>query len=309
MTKPQVAIVGAGQVGATTALWLAKRNLADLILVDVVEGLAAGKALDLQQAGPLEGFDVTITGSTDLAAVRDSAVVVITAGLPRTPGMSREDLLTANANIVRPVVETIQRVAPHAILIIVTNPLDVMTALAAHVSGFPRERVIGMAGILDSARLCHFVSQHLRVPASHIAAMVLGSHGDEMVPLLRYTTVAGQPLTQRVDRAPLEHLLQRTRDGGAEIVRLLKQGSAFAAPGASVAVMVEAIVRDTGAIYPCSVSLEGEYGLRGVFLGVPVALGRRGIQRIVELELTPDERAALHRSAAQVQAGMKILGL
>ena len=309
MTRPKITIVGAGNVGATTALWLAKRNRADVLLIDIVDGLAAGKALDLCQAAPLEGFDVSVSGTTDFAAMAGSHTVVVTAGLPRKPGMTREDLLTANANIVRPIVEHIRRHAPEAFLIIVTNPLDIMAYLAHQVSGFPKARVLGMAGVLDSARLRYGVSQALRVPARDVEAMVLGGHGDQMVPLLRYTTVRGRPLAELVDRPTLEALIQRTRDGGAEIVKLLKQGSAFYAPGASVATMVDALFAQQPATLPCAVRLEGEYGLRDVFLGVPIALGARGVERIIELELTPEERQALHQSAEIVRQGIRTLGL
>ena len=308
VARAKVAVIGAGQVGATTALWIAKRRLADVTLIDIVDGLAAGKALDLMQAAPLEGFDVTVTGTTDFAALAGHQIVVVTAGLPRKPGMTREDLLTANANIVRPIAEHIKRHAPTAILIVVTNPLDIMAQLAYAVTGFPKTRVLGMAGVLDSARLRYFVAQTLHVPARDVEAMVLGGHGDQMVPLLRYTTVRGKPLAELVDHATLEQLLQRTRDGGAEIVKLLKQGSAFYAPGASVAVTVEALLNDTHATLPCAVYLDGEYGVRNLFIGVPVQLGARGVERIVELELTADERQALHRSADVVRQGIQALG-
>ena len=309
MTRPKISVVGAGNVGATTALWLAKRNLADVTLVDIVEGLAEGKALDLCQAAPLEGFDVTVSGSTDFAAMAGSHTVVVTAGLPRKPGMTREDLLTTNANIVRPIVEQIRRHAPEAFLIVVTNPLDIMAHLAYKVSGFPKARVLGMAGVLDSARLRYCVSRALQVPARDVEAMVLGGHGDQMVVLPRYTTVRGRPLAELVDRPTLDALIQRTRDGGAEIVKLLKQGSAFYAPGASVAVMVEALLSGRRTTHPCAVHLDGEYGLRDVFIGVPVELGPRGVERVIELELTDDERRALHQSADVVRQGIRTLGL
>jgi len=309
MNVPRVAIVGAGQVGSTTTLWIAKRNLADVVLVDIVEGLAEGKALDLMQASPLEGFSVSISGTTDFAAFSGSQLVVVTAGLPRKPGMTREDLLKANADIVRPIIEHVKRHAPQAILVIVTNPLDVMTYLAHKVSDFPRERVIGMAGVLDSARMRYFVAQTLRVPAREVEAMVLGGHGDQMVPLVQHTTVRGKPLSTPVDQPTLERIIQRTRDGGADIVKLLQSGSAFYAPGASVAVMIEAILKNTHATLPCSVLLTGEYGLRDVFVGVPVQLGGRGMERVVELSLSDDERQALHQSAAVVREGIRTLGL
>ena len=305
--RPLVAVIGAGQVGATTAHAIARRNLADVALLDVVEGLAAGKALDLTEAAPLEGWDVAVHGSTDYATIRGAALVVITAGLARKPGMSREDLLAANAAIIRPIVGQVKTHAPQAILIIVTNPLDVMAQLAYRVSGFPRQRVLGMAGVLDSARFRAFIAETLRVSPREVQAMVLGGHGDQMVPLPRYTTVAGVPLPELTDAATIERLAKRTRDGGAEIVALLKQGSAFYAPAASVTEMVVAILLDEHRVLPCACYLDGEYGLKDVFCGVPARLGRTGIEAIIALRLNDEERAALHASAATVRAAVTTL--
>lgn len=307
MAPPRVSVIGAGQVGATTAHLLVLKGLAHVTLIDVVEGLAQGKALDMSQSAPIEGFDVTVTGTTDFGAMAGSRLVVITAGLPRTPGMSRDDLLVANANIVGPIVERIAKVAAEAIIIVVTNPLDIMVALALQRSGFPRARVMGMAGVLDSARLRTFIAQRLQVPAQDVEAMVLGSHGDLMVPLPSSITVRGEPVTKRLGAEELTGLLQRTKDGGAQIVSLLKQGSAFYAPASSIVAMVEAILHDTHAVLPVCTWLQGEYGLRDVCIGVPAQLGAIGIERVVELALTADERAALTASAKQVSEGIKSL--
>ncbi len=306
-TRPLVAVIGAGQVGATTAHAIARRNLADVALVDIVDGLAAGKALDLLEAAPLEGWDVAVRGSTEYATIAGAALVVITAGLARKPGMSREDLLKQNALIVRPIVEHVVRHTPQAILIVVTNPLDIMAQLAYRVSGFERRRVLGMAGVLDSARFRCFIAETLCVSPRDIQAMVLGGHGDQMVPLPRYTTIAGVPLPELTDAATIERLAQRTRDGGAEIVALLKQSSAFYAPAASVAEMAAAILLDEHRLLPCACYLQGEYGLTDVFCGVPARLGRTGIEEIVQLQLTDQERAALQASAATVKAGVASL--
>ena len=305
--RPLVAVIGAGQVGATTAHALARRNLANVALVDIVDGLAAGKALDLMEAAPLEGWDVAVRGSTEYAAIAGAVLVVITAGLARKPGMSREDLLKQNALIVRPIVEQVVRHAPQAILIVVTNPLDIMAQLAYRVSGFPRQRVLGMAGVLDSARFRCFIAEALGVSPREVQAMVLGGHGDQMVPLPRYTTVAGVPLPALTDAATIDRLTRRTRDGGAEIVALLKQGSAFYAPAASVAEMVAAILLDEHRLLPCACYLQGEYGLTDVVCGVPARLGRGGIEAIIPLPLTDQERAALQASAATVKAGVASL--
>jgi malate dehydrogenase len=307
MALSRVTVVGAGQVGATTAHLLALKGLAHITLIDVVEGLAQGKALDMGQSVPLEGFDVTVTGTTDLGAMADSRLVVITAGLPRKPGMSRDDLLVSNAKIVGPIAERIAEVAADAVILVVTNPLDVMVALALQRSGFPRARVMGMAGVLDSARLRTFVAQRLQVSARDVDAMVLGSHGDLMVPLLSSIAVRGEPVVARLSAGELSGLLQRTKDGGAEIVSLLKQGSAFYAPASSVVAMIEAILHNSHAVMPVCAWLQGEYGLRDVCLGVPAQLGAAGIERIVELPLSQEERAALAASARQVAEGIKSL--
>jgi malate dehydrogenase len=302
---PRVTVVGAGQVGATTAHLLALRNLAHVVLIDVVEGLAKGKALDITQSGPIEGFSVSVEGTADLEAMAGSRLVIVTAGLPRKPGMSREDLLAANAGIIGPIAERVGRVAPEAVLIIVTNPLDLMVALALRRSGLPRQRVMGMAGVLDSARLRAFLAQRLQVPPAEVQATVLGSHGDLMVPVVSTVTVRGDPVTARLGAAELEQLFQRTRDGGAEIVALLKQGSAFYAPASGAVEMARAILEDRHSVLPVCAWLEGEFGLRGVCIGVPARLGASGIERIEELPLTPQERLALAASAEKVREGIK----
>ena len=307
MTLPRVSIIGAGQVGATTAHLLALKGLADVTLVDIVEGLAQGKALDLTQSAPIDAFPGSIQGTTEYDAMAGSRLVVVTAGLPRKPGMSREDLLAANANIVGPIAERIAAVAPEAIIIIVTNPLDVMVALTLQRTGVARQRVMGMAGVLDSARLRTFIAQRLEVPPTDVQAMVLGSHGDLMVPVKRSVTVQGDPITKRLRDHEVEALFQRTREGGAEIVKLLKHGSAFYAPASGVTEMAEAILRDTHKTLPVCAALEGEYGLRDVCIGVPAQLGAKGIERIIELDLALEERHALTAAAEQVSQGIKSL--
>ncbi|MFA0750900.1 MAG: hypothetical protein SLRJCFUN_001303 [Candidatus Fervidibacter sp.] len=303
--RAKIAVIGAGMVGSSAALKMAQKELGDIVLVDVVEFVAEGKALDMAESSPLEGFDVALVGKTnDYSVIAGSDVVVITAGVARKPGMSRMDLLMTNAGIIEGIAEQIRRYAPDAIVIVVTNPLDVMTYIAWKVTGFPRERVMGQAGVLDSIRMRYFVAQALGVSVKDVQAMVLGSHGDQMVPLPRYTTVAGVPITELLDAETIERINQRTRDGGAEIVNLLKTGSAYYAPGAAVAEMVEAIVRDKKRLLPASVLLQGEYGLREVFIGVPVILGKNGVERIVELRLTEEELHALHRSAEEVRKGI-----
>ncbi len=307
MSLPKVSVVGAGQVGATTAHLLALKSLANVCLIDIVEGLAQGKALDMAQSAPVEGFHGQVSGTTDYDAMAESRLVVITAGLARKPGMSRDDLLVANANIVGPIAARIAAVAPKAVVIVVTNPLDVMVALALQRSSFPRTQVMGMAGVLDTARLRAFIAQRLQVSPTAVQAMVLGSHGDLMVPLKGSITVNGQPATKRLPVDELDQLLQRTKDGGAEIVKLLKQGSAFYAPASGVVEMAHAILKDTHAVLPACVALQGEYGLRDVCLGVPVQLGAAGIERVVELPLTLEEQNALTASAAQVREMIKSL--
>ncbi len=301
MSLPKVTVLGAGQVGATTAHLLALKSLADVTLIDIVDGLAQGKALDMLQSGPVEGFRSHVTGTTDFDAMEGSRLVVITAGLARKPGMTRDDLLAANAGIVGPIAERIARRAPDAAVIVVTNPLDVMVHLALQRTSFPRQRVMGMAGVLDSARLRAFIAQRLDVLPADVQAMVLGSHGDLMVPVRASVTVKGRPISSLLPAAELEQLFQRTRDGGAEIVKLLKTGSAFYAPASSVVQMVEAILGDSKSVLPVCVRLDGEYGLREVCLGVPVALGRGGAERVIEQPLTPEERQALTAAAEQVR--------
>jgi len=304
VSRLQVAVIGAGQVGATLAQRLVERNFADVVLVDVVPGLARGKALDLAQAAPLLGYDARIVGTEDYAQVAGSRVVVITAGKPRQPGMDRMDLLRANADIVKGVVGEVLRHAPETYLVVVTNPLDVMTYLALRLSGKPRSQVCGMAGVLDSARLAAFLAERLSVSVRDVQAMVLGGHGDSMVPLPSRTTVAGIPVTHFLSDEELAPLIQRTRDAGAEIVRLLQRGSAFFAPSAAAAVMVESILKDEKRLLPASVLLEGEYGLKDVCVGVPVKLGAGGAEEVVELDLAAEELAALRRSADEVRAGI-----
>src|SRR2546423_167285 len=285
----RVTIVGSGFVGATTAMRVVQKGLAEVVLIDIVDGLPQGVALDMKESSPVEVFEPNITGTNDYADTAGSNVVVITAGLPRQPGMSRMDLLEKNAGIVRGVVEQIREGSPQAILVVVTNPLDEMTYLAAQVSGFPKERVMGMAGILDSARLRYFIADKLGVSPLAVEAMTLGSHGDAMVPLPRHATVQGKPLTELVDDETLEHLFQRTREGGAEIVQLLKKGSAYYAPSASIAQMVNAIAGNTGEVLPTCAWCTGQYGISDVYVGVPARLGRAGVEEIVELDLNDDE--------------------
>ena len=303
--RPKIAVVGAGMVGSSAALKMAQKELGDIVLVDVVEFVADGKALDMAESSPLDGFDVALIGKTnDYSVIKDSDVVVITAGVPRKPGMTRMDLLMTNAGIVETIANHVRELASNSIVIVVTNPLDVMTYVAWKVTGFPRERVIGQAGVLDSIRMRYFVAIELGVSVKDVQAMVLGSHGDQMVPLPRYTTVAGVPITELLPPDVIERINDRTRKAGTEIVNLLKTGSAYYAPGAAVAEMVEAIVRDKKRLMPCSVLLQGEYGLQDVFIGVPIILGKNGVERIVELKLTEEELKALHQSAEEVRKGI-----
>jgi len=301
MPRSKVTVVGAGMVGGTLAQRLAERDYADVVLVDIVEGLPQGKALDSEEAGPVYGFDSRVTGTNGYEETRGSDVVVITSGIARKPGMSRDDLLKTNAGIVRQVTEQVRDSSPDSILIVVSNPLDAMVTLAHHVSGFPKQRVVGMAGILDSARYRTFIARELGVSMRDVHGFVLGGHGDTMVPLPRYTTVAGIPLTQLLPADRIDAIVQRTRNGGAEIVGLLKTGSAFSAPSASVVDMVDAILLDKKRVLPCAALLEGEYGIDGIFVGVPCVLGAAGVERVLEIELDDGERAQLHRSADAVR--------
>jgi malate dehydrogenase len=307
--KNKVAVIGAGNVGASTALYIAERGLADVTLIDrpEMEGMPQGKALDMQEAAPLWHKGPQLTGATDLAAVKGSDVVVMTAGFPRKPGMSRTDLLKANADIVRPAAEAVKQHAPNAIVVVVTNPLDVMAWYFSHVTGFPKQRVLGMAGILDSARFRAFLAMELGVSGSDIQAMVLGGHGDSMVPVTRYTVAGGIPVEELIAPERLAQIVQRTRDGGAEIVKLLKTGSAYYAPAMSAVEMVEAILLDQKRLVPCSVGLNGEYGLKDLFIGVPIVLGAKGVEKIVQLKLSDTDQAALAKSAKDVADMIKEL--
>ena len=298
--KNKVSIIGAGMTGSTTAHWLAERELADLVLVDVVEGMPQGKALDLQQALPVIGKDVTVIGANDYEATAGSDIVVITAGLPRKPGMSRDDLLTANAEIVRKATEETVRRSPDAIIVVLTNPLDVMAYLTMKLSKLPPQRVIGQAGILDSARMRAFVAMELGISVENIHCYVMGGHGDEMVPLTRHSNVAGIPLREILPPERLEAIVNRTRKGGGEIVSLLKTGSAYYAPAVAIAQMVDAILKDKHLIVPASAYMQGEYGLKDMYFGVPVQLGRSGIEKIVKYTLDESEQVALKNSAAAV---------
>ncbi len=307
--RNKVTIVGSGNVGATAAHWIASKELADVVLIDIMEGIPQGKGLDLLEAMPIEKRDSRIIGTQDYTDTADSNIVVVTAGIPRKPGMSRDDLLNTNLKIMKDVVSKAVQFSPDCILIIVSNPLDAMAQAAYKMSGFPRERVIGMAGVLDSARFRTFIATQLDVSVENVTAFVLGGHGDSMVPLPRYSTVAGIPITELMDSQTIERLVQRTRDGGAEIVKYLKTGSAYYAPSAAVTEMVEAILKDKKKILPCAAYLQGEYGINGLFVGVPVKLGANGIEQIIEIRLSPDEQAQLNRSAEAVQELVGVIGV
>jgi malate dehydrogenase len=302
--KNKVAVIGAGNVGASAALYVAQRGLADVTLIDIVEGLPQGKALDMAQATPLWHTGGSIEGANDLAAVKGADVVIMTAGFPRKPGMSRSDLLKANADIIRPSAEAVKKHAPDAYVIVVTNPLDIMAHLFWKTTGFPKHRVMGMAGILDSTRFRTFIAMELGVSGGDVSAMVLGGHGDSMVPLPRYTTVGGVPITELIPAARIEEIVQRTRDGGAEIVKLLKTGSAYYAPAMSAVDMAQAILTDQKRLVPCSVLIEGEYGMKDLFVGVPVLIGGKGVEKIIEMKLDAGELAALQASGKQVAEGI-----
>ncbi|HXW93380.1 MAG TPA: malate dehydrogenase [Terriglobales bacterium] len=307
--RKKVTVVGSGNVGATAALWLAAKELADIVLIDIIEGVPQGKGLDLLEAMPIEKRDCQVMGTQDYADTANSDVVVVTAGVPRKPGMSRDDLLSINYKIMKDVVSKAVEFSPHSILIIVSNPLDAMAQAAFKLSGFPRQRVIGMAGVLDSARFRTFIADRLQVSVENVTAFVLGGHGDTMVPLPRYSTVAGIPITELMDAPTVAGIVQRTRDGGAEIVKYLKTGSAYYAPSAAVTEMVEAILKDKRKIMPCAAYLEGEYGIKGLYVGVPVKLGARGIEQIIEIRLTPDEQEQLNRSAEAVRELVRVIGV
>ena len=299
--RKKVTVVGAGHVGANCALRIAGKELADVVLVDIVDGVPQGKGLDLLQSGPVEGYDVNITGANDYGPTANSDIVIITAGFPRTPGMSRDDLLIKNYEVVKIATEQAVKASPNAILILVTNPLDAMCWTALQVSKLPKERVIGMAGVLDTARFRTFIAMELGVSVENVTALVLGGHGDTMVPISRLTSVGGIPLSELLDQATIDRLVQRARDGGAEIVKYLKTGSAYYAPSSSAVEMAESILKDKKKVLPCAAYLEGEYGIKGLYVGVPVKLGAKGIEKIYEIKLQADEQAALQKSAAAVQ--------
>jgi malate dehydrogenase len=307
--RKKITVVGSGNVGATAAHWIAAKELADVVLIDIIEGVPQGKALDLLQAMPVEKRDSFVIGTNDYADTANSDIVIITAGVPRKPGMSRDDLLNINYKIMQDVVSKVTQHSPNCILIIVSNPLDAMAQTAFKLSKFPRERVIGMAGILDSARFRAFIAMELKVSVENVTAFVLGGHGDTMVPLPRYSTVAGIPITELMDAATIEKLVQRTRDGGAEIVKYLKTGSAYYAPSAAATEMAEAIIKDKKKILPCAAYLDGEYGIKGLYVGVPVKLGAKGIEQIVQIKLTADEQAQLNKSAAAVKELVGVIGV
>lgn len=306
----KITVIGAGNVGATAAQRLADKELAnEVVLVDIIEGMPQGKGLDMYESGPVEGFDSRVIGTNSYDATANSDIVVITAGIARKPGMSRDDLQATNAGIVKAVTEQAAPKSPNAILIVVSNPLDVMTYVTMKVSGFDRHRVMGMAGVLDTARFRTFISMELNVSVEDVSAFVLGGHGDSMVPLPRYSTVAGIPLPELMDQATIDRLVKRTRDGGIEIVNFLKTGSAYYAPSAAAIQMVESIVKDKKRVLPCAVLLKGEYGINDVVVGVPIKIGKKGMEEIIQIKLTPEEQAALNKSASDVKANMAKLNI
>jgi malate dehydrogenase len=305
--RKKVTVVGAGNVGANCAVRIADKELADVVLVDVVEGVPQGKGLDLLQSGPVQGYDVNITGANDYEPTANSDIAIITAGFPRKPGMSRDDLLLANYDVIKTATEQVAKYSPNCIIIVVTNPLDAMAQAAFQVSKFSKNRVIGMAGVLDSARFRTFIAQELNVSVENVTAVVMGGHGDTMVPLVRLSSVAGIPLTELMDQATIDRIVDRTANGGAEIVKYLKTGSAYYAPSAAAVEMAESILKDKKKVLPCAAYLEGEYGINGLYVGVPVKLGARGIEKIYEIKLTADETAKLHKSAASVQELVNVL--
>ncbi|MDD5544936.1 MAG: malate dehydrogenase [Acidobacteriia bacterium] len=307
--RKKITVVGAGNVGATTAQRIVDKRLADVVLIDILEGIQQGKGLDLLESGPVESYDCNIIGTNDYKDTANSDMVVITAGLARKPGMSRDDLLKTNFGIVKGVTEQVAKYSPQAMLIVVSNPLDAMVQTAFKVSGFPKNRVMGMAGILDSARMAAFIALELKVSVENISCFVLGGHGDTMVPLPRYSTVSGVPITELLPKEKIDAIVKRTQGGGAEIVSLLKSGSAYYAPSAAVVEMIEAIFYDKKKILPCAALLEGEYGINGLYVGVPVKLGANGVEEILQIKLTPEEDAALKKSAAAVKELVGIIGV
>ncbi|HMO59639.1 MAG TPA: malate dehydrogenase [Roseiflexaceae bacterium] len=305
--RPKVTIVGAGFVGSTSAHWIAAKELADIVLVDIVDGIPQGKALDLAEAAPIEGFDLHVIGTNDYADTAGSDVIVVTSGAPRKPGMTREDLIKINANITRDCISKAAPLSPNAVIIIVNNPLDTMAYLAREVSGFPKNRVVGQAGVLDSARYRSFIAWEAGVSVEDVQAMLMGGHGDEMVPLPRFTTIGGIPVTEFIPADQLEAIVDRARKGGGEIVNLLKTGSAYYAPSAATVQMVEAVLRDKKRVIPCAAYLEGEYGLNDIYFGVPVVLGAGGVEKIIELPLNADEQALVQKSAEAVRSSIAAL--
>lgn len=307
--RKKISIVGAGNVGATAAHWAAAKELGDIVLVDIVEGVPQGKGLDLLEAMPVEGSDVSIIGTNSYEETKDSDVVIITAGIPRKPGMSRDDLISTNTNIVKSVTEQVVKYSPNAFIIVVSNPLDAMTYVAYKVSGFPRNKVLGMAGVLDTARFRTFLAEELKVSVEDVVAFVLGGHGDTMVPMVRYCSVGGIPVTKLIPKERLDAIVQRTRDGGAEIVNYLKTGSAYYAPSSSVVAMAEAILKDKKRIMPCAVYLQGEYGLNDTVVGVPIKIGGSGVEHIYELEFTDEEKEMFKKSVSSVNELISKTGL
>lgn len=305
--RKKVTVVGAGNVGANCALRIADKELADVVLVDVVEGVPQGKGLDILQSGPVQGYDVSLAGANDYELTADSDIAIITAGFPRKPGMSRDDLLAANYDVIRIATEQVAKHSPNCIIIVVTNPLDAMAQAAFWVSKFPKNRVVGMAGVLDSARFRTFIAQELKVSVENVTGVVMGGHGDTMVPLVRLSGVSGIPLTELMDQATIDRIVDRTRNGGAEIVKYLKTGSAYYAPSAAAVEMAESILKDKKKVLPCAAYLEGEYGINGLFVGVPVKLGAGGIEKIYEIKLAADEQAMLKKSADAVQELVDVL--
>ncbi|GIV99451.1 malate dehydrogenase [Roseiflexus sp.] len=305
--RPKISIIGAGFVGSTAAHWIASKELGDVVLVDIIDGVPQGKGLDLLQAGPIEGFDVKITGTNDYAATANSDIIIVTSGAPRKPGMSREDLIRVNADITRDCISKAAPLSPNAVIIMVNNPLDTMTYLAKQVSGFPKNRVVGQAGVLDTARYRTFIAMEAGVSVEDIQAMLMGGHGDEMVPLPRFTTISGIPVTEFISKERLDAIIERTRKGGGEIVNLLKTGSAYYAPSAATVQMVEAILRDKKRVLPCACYLEGEYGLNDIYFGVPCVLGAGGVERVLELPLNDEEMALVRKSAEAVSSSIATL--